>query len=172
MIKKITALILIFILSFVSVPLKVIAEPGNSTTNDEFIISLMSEKEKAVYYLNKYGEEYNSNMGELLGVVLCESNNEMSKKGDMKNSVYLAKGIGQYHQETWERHSKMSGFNGDINSLKDQAKQLAWTFSDNGTESMRREWTTYRAIKNGGVYKFHSTLLNKEFTVRCGDKSQ
>lgn len=164
--KKLIALILVYVVSIFSVPLKVIAEPGNAATNNNYIISLMSDEDKSRYYLNKYGEEYGANMNILNAVVRCESQFGKLPNGDFKNGEYLAVGIGQYHKETWNRHTKISGLAGSRDSVEDQARQLAWTFAK-GSEEMKREWTTYRAIKNGGEYSFFSSVLNKQFTVKC-----
>lgn len=126
----------------------------------------MDEDDKTKYYINKYGNEYKSDMSILNAVIRCESKYNQNAKGDFKNGKYLAIGLGQYHEETWERHTKLSGLGGSRYIEEDQIKQLAWTFA-NGSEEMKEEWTSYRAIKNGGEYTFYSKQLQKTFTVKC-----
>jgi hypothetical protein len=51
----------------------------------------------------------------------------------------------------------------DYNSAHDQAKLGMWAIS----QGYGNEWTAYVAIKNGGVYKFYSRQLKKNFVVKC-----
>ena len=53
----------------------------------------------------------------------------------------------------------------DIKSTLDQFKMMSFAFSKGDT--YRRQWTTYRAYKNGGTYTFYSRLMKKTFTSRC-----
>ena len=94
-----------------------------------------------------------------LAVMRCESNGVQSTVGDGG----LSKGIFQYQNETWERHSKEFGETLDINSPYDQARLATWAIA-NGKGN---EWTAYRTIKNGGTYSFYSRQLKKHFTVTC-----
>lgn len=118
-------------------------------------------------YITMYASQYGSDKEILMKVMSCESGGEMNVIGDSGR----ARNIFQYHTETWDRYAKRyretfgveDEF--DINSRHDAAKLTAWVFSLG--EINRREWTTYVAIKNGGVYKFHSKLLNKDFVVVC-----
>ena len=121
----------------------------------------LSPRDVITYYSNLYGADE---------VVLqrmadCESDWNKNTRGDSKNGVYLARGMYQYHSETWKRHSGYMGETLDRYSYHDQSKLVAW-ISVNRPEALR-EWTSYRAIQNGGVYKFHSKLLQKDFTVTC-----
>lgn len=121
----------------------------------------LSPKEVITYYSNLYGADE----ALLQRMADCESNWNEDPNGDKKDGVYLAKGMYQYHTETWLRHSGYMGENLDRLSYHDQAKLVAW-ISVNKPEALT-EWTSYRAIRNGGTYTFHSKLLNKSFTVTC-----
>lgn len=116
--------------------------------------------------INTYAEAFGSDPNLVYSVGLCESH--LSKK---KGDSGRANGEWQYHKETWNRYASLyrktynvpDQFN--IESSHDQAKLTAFVFSLG--ESSKREWTTYRAIKNGGTYTFYSKLLNQWFTVKC-----
>ena len=98
------------------------------------------------------------------GMVQCESINwNPQAKGDYKNGKPLAFGLFQYHKETFERHSKKFGEELDYYSSYDQIKLGTWAIAN----GYGREWTSYRAIENGGTYSFYSNLLEKHFTAKC-----
>lgn len=73
------------------------------------------------------------------------------------------------HRDTFNRW--LSEYQNDTNetlnyeSNFDQLKMASWAFSKG--ESYRDDWTTYVAIRNGGVYKFYSKKLDRQFTVYC-----
>lgn len=92
-------------------------------------------------------------------VVDCESNGLHSAKGDGGRSV----GIAQFQKATFLDLEYKMGEDLNYSSSFDQLKLLTWSIA-NGHGN---RWTAYRALKNGGVYSFHSTQLNRDFTVRC-----
>ena len=57
-------------------------------------------------------------------------------------------------------------FGEDLNyeSQFDQIKLASWSLSQ---EKYAREWSIYRAIKNGGKYSFYSRQLKRNFTIYC-----
>jgi len=63
------------------------------------------------------------------------------------------------------KYEKDTGETLDITSTYDQLKMMSWAFSKGDT--YRRQWTTYRAYKNGGTYTFYSILLKNTYTSRC-----
>lgn len=102
---------------------------------------------------------YNYPSSTLLKVMSCESEGEAATKGDHGQSV----GVFQIQKETWARFTKAMGETLDRNSSFDQAKVAAWAFANN----KGNEWTTYRAIMNGGSYTFFYKLENRMYTVYC-----
>lgn len=121
-------------------------------------------------YIEKYTTQFGSDTAVVKKVCECESHMGKTWLGDLLNGIYLAIGPFQYHSETWTRHAKLYEAvyheKLDRNSMHDQAKLASYIFSlDN--ENLKREWTTYRAIKNGGTYSFFSKKLGKQFTVEC-----
>lgn len=98
-----------------------------------------------------------------IAVARCESNFNPNVIGDGGR----AKGIYQYHNETWYRHykefNKETGITLVKGEPKDDAQLAIWAIA-NGKGS---EWSSLRAIRNGGTYSFYSKLLEKNFTVKC-----
>lgn len=103
----------------------------------------------------------------LYSVLKCESGLDPDTNGDYKNGEYLATNIAQYHKGTFIRHNKkfFEDYKQqlDYSSWSDHIKLTAFALS----KGYGNEWTTYRAIKNGGQYSFYSKLLEKNFTVVC-----
>lgn len=95
----------------------------------------------------------------VLSMMKCESEGKQGAIGDGKHAV----GIFQYWPETWTRHSAKYGEKLDRNSYQDQAELATWAVAN----GMGNEWTSYRAIKNGGSYTFFYKLQNKKITVYC-----
>lgn len=114
-------------------------------------------QEAVMTYSALYGADYS----DLKRVMECESGGKIDKKGDNG----LAYGILQFHKGTFERFAKQMGEELDYYSWLDQAKVGAWAFAQ--TDAYRNQWSTYVALKNGGIYKFYSHLLKKNFTVKC-----
>jgi len=110
-------------------------------------------------YADMYGVDPNIGMA----VLKCESKGKQSTVGDNGN----AKGVFQYWDDTWKRHYrefyKLTGIELSKDSPADNARLAMWAFST----GKANEWTTYRAIKNGGTYSFYSRQLKKHFTVKC-----
>lgn len=106
-----------------------------------------------------FADQYDFSPEVLLKVMECESHGDQSVLGDGGRAV----GIYQIHQETWNRFTKGMGETLDRDSAFDQAKVAAYAFS----HGHANEWTTFRAIMNGGTYSFYSKLLQKHFTVVC-----
>lgn len=118
----------------------------------------LKPEEVIEYYHEKYGGDLEMNKA----IARCESGFNEKVIGDSGR----AKSIYQYHKETFYRHAKLLGLEGiKWESYHDQAQLFAKTAVDR--PDLLSEWTTYRAIKNGGVYTFYSRLLKKTFTVRC-----
>ena len=74
-------------------------------------------------------------------------------------------GVAQFKPNTFQRMEKLMGEDLDINSYTDQIKLISW-ISVNKPELMR-EWTTWRALQNGGKYTFTSKKTGKTYTVIC-----
>lgn len=78
-------------------------------------------------------------------------------------------GVTGIHKKTFEKwlieYEKENVETLDYGSTYDQLKMMTWAFSKG--ESYRDDWTTYVAYMKGGVYSFHSKLLNGDFTVYC-----
>jgi len=116
----------------------------------------MTIKDQVTYYSNLHGVDPNL----ALSMMQCESKGKQGAKGDGNR----ASGIFQYWNDTWNRHSlKYFGVILDKNSAHDQAK-LATAAIAGGDG---REWTSYRALMNGGSYTFFYKLEQKWITVRC-----
>lgn len=118
-------------------------------------LSELTPKELAEHYTSiSQGEDKHTS-----AVIRCESNYEPSAKGDYG----LANNVGQFHEETFYMIARKMGEKLNYDSYYDQTKALAWSLA-NGYGNL---WTTYRAIKNGGVYTFYSKKFDKWYTVKC-----
>lgn len=112
-------------------------------------------------YIAYYAELNQTDESLLLKVAKCESKLNIQSKGDGGNAT----GIYQYWNDTFERFSKLYGEELDINSYHDQIKLTSWIFAN--YPQYRKQWTSFRAIQNGGVYSFYSTKLKQHFTAIC-----
>lgn len=74
-----------------------------------------------------------------------------------------SRGIAQFQKESFNRLSRLMGEELDYNSPHDQIKLLSWSVAN----GHGREWTAFRAIKNGGTYSFYSRQLQQHFSVVC-----
>lgn len=119
--------------------------------------------QQIIYY---YADMYGVDSEVSLAIAKCESKLSQATIGDNGN----AKGLYQYWDETWLRHYKQflkeTGIELDKNSPADNARLANWAIG----KGHGREWSTFRAIKNGGTYSFYSTSLKKHFTVTCNVK--
>lgn len=120
-----------------------------------------SVKGSIAYWSQVYGADAKL----LTQMIKNESHFDPARKGDYLNGKPLAFGPAQYHEPTFEAHADMMGENLSYTSSDDQVKALAWV-SVNKPKEMTA-WTSYRCIKAGGVYKFHSKQLKKDFTIHC-----
>lgn len=107
------------------------------------------------YFTSLYGSDYDL----VMSVLSCESGFRMVE-GDGGRSY----GHAQYFLETFTRHSKALGETLNYESSFDQLKLISFSFSH--SEAYRREWTTYRAIQNGGTYIF-TDRNGITHTVKC-----
>lgn len=114
-------------------------------------------EELITYYANMYGAD----VDELLKVAQCESKMGKDNIGDSGNAI----GLYQYWNDTWLRFSKLLGEDLDINNMNDQARLTAYIFANH--PELKTHWTSYVAIKNGGVYSFYSKKLGRHFKVYC-----
>lgn len=89
----------------------------------------------------------------------CESGLDQNAVGDHGEAI----GTFQFHQQTFDYLSQKMGEELDINSQYDQIKLAAWALAN----GYGNEWTTYRAIQNGGSYTFYSQGENRYITVDC-----
>lgn len=106
-----------------------------------------------------HAEQYGASSKTLSSMVACESGGRQEVKGDGGN----AHGTMQIWSDTWKRFTKEMGEDLDINSQSDQIKVGAWAI----THNHGNEWTTYRAIQNGGTYTFYSKREHRLITVYC-----
>lgn len=134
------------------VPLVAFAKP---LTTIELEISERSIPEQ----INFFAEQYGVDSSLVKKIVQCESQGKETALGDGGRAY----GLMQYHKASFERHAELFGEELDYYSSYDQIKLGTWAIS----EGHGREWTSYRAIKNGGTYSFYSKLLKKHFTVKC-----
>lgn len=127
-----------------------------------------AEIEKPLYWENpapieviqKYSDEYKIDANLLYSVLYCESRlDPQTKSGDSNRSH----GIAQIKDGTWESLEKRLGHELDKKSYLDAIRLTAYAFSINEG----RNWTPYRAIKNGGSYTFTNVHTGKEQTVYC-----
>lgn len=114
---------------------------------------------QANYFANLYGVD-----SKIVNKVLdCESDYDHNARGDGGRSV----GIAQIQKPTWDWMEKDYfdewGEHLDYKSSHDQIKLLAYEIS----KGHGNNWTTYRAIKNGGKYTFWSSQNQKSYTIYC-----
>lgn len=117
----------------------------------------LSPREVITYYSNLYGADEVT----LMKMATCESTMNPKAIGDGGR----ARNIFQYHKPTFDRYSKLLGETLDYHSYHDQAKLTAWLYVNHPEEL--RAWTSFRALQNGGTYKFYSKLLQKHFVIHC-----
>lgn len=128
-------------------------------TNPLQIAQADEQKNTTKELVTKYAQVYNVNSKVMLAMMRCESSGNQSAIGDGGR----AKGLYQYHTGTWERIENKLGKDMDINSEHDQVHMTAYALS----QGMGSQWTSYRAIKNGGTYSFYSRLMKQHYTVKC-----
>lgn len=105
---------------------------------------------------------YGGNVSLNKAIIGCESQWNPRALGDGGRSY----GLFQYQKASFDRMAKAFGEELDYYSPYDQIKLGVWSIN-NGYAS---EWTSFRAIQNGGKYSFYSKQLGKSFTVYCSIK--
>jgi len=124
------------------------------------------ETYKAEDLITKFTILYGSDENIVKSVIDCESKGNHLAEGDGGK----ANGIGQFWEETFKRMNhimnKDLGTNEILNykSEYDQIKLLSFAMAH---DNLAIEWTSYRAIKNGGNYTFYSKYYKKTITVYC-----
>lgn len=118
-------------------------------------LSEYTTPELVEHFTNIYGSDYDLTMS----VLFCESNFRMVS-GDNGRSF----GVAQYNKDTFIRHSRLLGEDLTYSSIFDQLKLVSFAMGQ--SEAIKREWTTYRAIKNGGIYIF-TDKKGKTHKVSC-----
>lgn len=109
--------------------------------------------------VNHFSQLYGSDYDLVMSVISCESNFKMVP-GDGGKSF----GVAQYNKDTFKRHSEALGEVLTYESMFDQLKLISFAYGH--SEAYKNEWTTYRAIKNGGTYTF-TDRYGKTHTARC-----
>ena len=130
-------------------------EPDNSIKTP-----LIWENPSPTEVVKKYAEVYEIDVDLLYSVLICESNlNPKVKPGDNGHS----KSIAQIKDPTWDYLEEKLGHTLDKDSYHDAIRLTAFAFSiDEG-----KNWTPWRAIKNGGSYTFTNVHTGKTQTVYC-----
>ena len=139
---------LVLISSLLVNPTKLIAEPLEITPE-------LSLREQIAVYSAQYGTDKEI----LMKMIECESGWNESALGDNGRAY----GLLQFHKASFDRMAKAFGEELDYKSSSDQIRLASWAIQN----GYAREWTSYRAIKNGGHYSFYSNLLQKHFNVKC-----
>ena len=115
-----------------------------------------------VSYTDKYTSQYGVDIKVFKKVMWCESDNnpKAHNKTDPNGGSF---GIMQFQTRTFYSYAKKIKLeNPDISNVEDQIQVASYMFSIGEA----KQWTTYRAIMNGGVYTF-TTKQGKVHTVRC-----
>lgn len=154
--KKIYTTLVLLIFLITTQPIQIKAQAITSII-EVIDLSEYSILDLAQYYSIHYGIDYT----EFYSVGMCESGWKPDNSGDNG----LANNVLQIHKATFDRWTIEMGESLDYNSTIDHIKVGAWAFSQG--ESYKDDWTAYRAIQNGGTYKFYSKLLNKNYSVSC-----
>jgi hypothetical protein len=148
---KYKIILVCLLLPLVAIAKPVIAEPIE-TINPVFL----SPEGQVDYFTKLYGSDPEI----VKKVIRCESQWNNNARGDNGN----ANGIGQFWESTFYRMAKILGEELNYKSEFDQIKLLSFAMSK---PELAREWTSYRAIMNGGTYSFYSKALKKHYTVTC-----
>lgn len=108
----------------------------------------------------KYATVYRAPEKKLESLFRCESTfrqNVIGEEGEI--------GVGQFKPDTFKRLAKLMGEELNIHSYSDQIKLVSWLSVNHPNEM--RNWTTWRALQNGGTYTFTSRQTGKTYTVIC-----
>jgi soluble lytic murein transglycosylase-like protein len=101
----------------------------------EYVSTNAPQSVQAQFWVQQYAKEYGVKDTDLLSVGICESSFNQKAVGDHG----LARGIFQFHPDTWIRYEKKIGFQLDRESFKDQARLASFAFSIGG----QREWSCW-----------------------------
>lgn len=112
--------------------------------------------EQIVYFSNLYQVDVSL----VRKVIECESGFSNKVVGDSG----LSRGIFQFQSSTFNRMEKILGEDLNYESQYDQLKLGIYAMSK---PELAKEWSTVRAINNGGVYSFYSRQLKGYYTVKC-----
>jgi len=160
MLKTFTKILLVPVLFFIVWELPV----SYAVEAPELPIEQRSYVQQILYYTKLFGSDTRT----VYSVGYCESG---FRDGILVGDEGHSHGEFAYFKETWARYAKMfnkhfgTNYQFDINSRHDQIKLTSWVFTLE--EVNKREWTTYRALTNGGTYTFYSKFLKKTFTIKC-----
>ncbi len=118
------------------------------------------ENPAPIEVIQKYSLEYGIDPNLLYSVLWCESRLDPEiHSGDGGRSH----GIAQIKTRTWASLEGKLGEDLDEKSYHDAIRLTAFAFSiDEG-----KNWTPYRAIKNGGSYTFRNAHTGETQTVYC-----
>lgn len=94
-------------------------------------------------------------------ILWCESQHQNFEVWGDDHKAY---GIAQYHEDTFNRYAILMGENLQWKNQIDQIELISWQAQY--LPKSLWEWTTYRAIKNGGTYTFIDKKSIKH-TVVC-----
>lgn len=120
---------------------------------------LIWDNPSKIEVIEKYSTEYGLDKNLVYSMLFCESTLNENAIGDSGKS----KGISQYNPNTFIRHEKKLGEDLDEQSWHDSIKLMTFAIAN----GMGNEWTSYRAIKNGGSYTFKNSYTGKTQTVKC-----
>lgn len=108
----------------------------------------------------KYSTQYGISEQLIKKVANCESSFSPKAINHSDNS----QGLMQFQPQTFYTYAKkISIANPSIWNADQQVHVAAYMFSI----GQGKQWTTYRAIQNGGSYTFYSKQLKKWITVYC-----
>lgn len=128
---------------------------AEAPTENNYDLQNRSIDEVIDYYAGYYGTDASL----MKKVMQCESQGDPDMVGDHN----LSHGLFQIQKSTWNRFTKQMGETLDYTRSFDQIKVTAWAFAHGDGP----EWSTFRAIENGGSYTFFYKLENKEITIYC-----
>lgn len=124
------------------------------------VVEVLKEPLTPIQLADKYAMQYGVDANILKKVMQCESGGNVNvKPGDGGR----ANGVMQFHEPTFYGYAKKLGVNMDYGSYEDQIHLAAYMISI----GEGRQWTTYRALMNGGSYTFFYKLENRYITVYC-----
>ncbi len=137
-----------------------VAITASPTELDSYIPPLPPKVLSVQETIVKYATVYAAPEKKLESLFRCESTfrqNVIGEEGEI--------GVGQFKPDTFKRLAKLMGEDLNIHSYNDQIKLVSWLSVNHPSEM--RNWTTWRALQNGGTYTFTSRQTGKTYTVIC-----